>query len=53
VDEKVRVCFLTASEVHNKSLRIPPQIFNDVRCFISKPISIDDFVERIKRELNS
>ena len=51
VDEKVRVCFLTASEMYHESLRVPPQTLNDVKCFIPKPISIDDFIKRIEEEL--
>ena len=51
-DEKVRVCFLTASEMYHESLRIPPQTLNDVKCFIPKPISIDDFIKRIEEELS-
>jgi DNA-binding response OmpR family regulator len=52
VDEKVRVCFLTASEIYHESLRVPPQTLNDVKCFIPKPISIDDFIKRIEEELS-
>ena len=52
VDEKVRVCFLTASEIYHESLRVPPTTLADVECFIPKPIAIDDFVKRIKEELS-
>ncbi|MGB6672209.1 MAG: response regulator [Candidatus Nitrosopolaris sp.] len=52
VDEKVRVCFLTASEIYHESLRVPPKTLADVECFIPKPIAIDDFVKRIKEELS-
>jgi len=51
-DEKVRVCFLTASQMYHESLRVPPQTLNDVKCFIPKPISIDDFIKRIEEELS-
>jgi DNA-binding response OmpR family regulator len=51
-DEKVRACFLTASEMYHESLRVPPQTLNDVKCFIPKPISIDDFIKRIEEELS-
>ena len=50
-DEKVRVCFLTASQMYHESLRVPPQTLNDVKCFIPKPIAIDDFIKRIEEEL--
>ncbi|HMH09406.1 MAG TPA: response regulator [Candidatus Nitrosopolaris rasttigaisensis] len=52
VDEKVRVCFLTASEIYHESLRVPPQTLKDVKCFIPKPIAIDDFIKRIEEELS-
>src|SRR6266568_5939603 len=53
IDDKVKVCFLTASEIYYESLRAPPyQLLNDVKCFIPKPIAIDDFVKKVKEELN-
>ncbi|MDQ6865460.1 MAG: response regulator [Thermoproteota archaeon] len=52
IDEKVRVCFLTASEMYHESLRVPPQTLNHVKCFIPKPISIDDFIKRVEEELS-
>ena len=45
------MCFLTASEIYHESLRVPPQTLNDVKCFIPKPIAIDDFIKRIEEEL--
>ena len=53
IDDKVKICILTASEIYNESLRAPPyQLLNDVKCFIPKPIAIDDFVKKVKEELN-
>ena len=52
IDEKARVCFLTASEMYHESLRVPPQTLNDVKCFIPKPISIDDFIKRVEEALS-
>ena len=65
IDNKVKVCFVTAFEVYHEELKkkflsslnaLPhplqyPQ--EDVKCFIRKPIDIDDLVKRIKEELNS
>ena len=51
-DEKVTVCFLTASDMYHESLRVPPQTLNDVNCFIPKPISIDDFIKRVEIEIS-
>jgi len=53
IDNKVKICILTASEIYNESLRVPPpQLLYDVKCFIPKPIAIDDFVKKVKEELN-
>jgi two-component system, OmpR family, response regulator ChvI len=53
IDDKVKICILTASEIYNESLRVmPPQLLDDVKCFIPKPIAIDDFVKKVKEQLN-
>jgi len=50
IDNKVRVCFITAFEVYYEALReIFPNL--DVCCFIRKPIEMSDLVNRIKLEL--
>src|SRR5215475_1598963 len=50
-DDKVKVCFLTASEMYNDNLRTSLQeLDQDGRCFISKPIGLDDFVNIIRQE---
>jgi two-component SAPR family response regulator len=50
IDNKAKVCFITAFEVYYKSLR---ELFPTVKvdCFIKKPITTDDLVERIMMEL--
>jgi len=65
IDDKIRVCFITAFEVYYEELKkkfqsssnaSPPQQYRkevDVKCFIQKPIDIDELVKRIKEELNS
>jgi CheY-like chemotaxis protein len=64
IDEKVKVCFITAFEVYyeelkNKfqnSLNAPSRQQHgqeDVKCFIQKPIDLDELIKRIKQELNS
>ena len=54
IDDKVKVCFITAFEVYYEELK---KIFQhneeDVKCFISKPIDIDELIIRIKAELSS
>ena len=63
IDERVKVCFITAFEVYHEELKkkyqsnlnASPQCKQevDVKCFIQKPIDIDELVKRIKEELNS
>src|SRR5437899_9991443 len=53
IDDKIKVCFLTASEIYMESLRVPPhQLLEDVKCFMPKPLTIDDLVKKVKEELN-
>ena len=50
IDDKAKVCFITAFEVYYKSLReLFPTV--NVDCFIKKPITTKDLVERITTEL--
>ena len=54
IDDKIKVCFLTGSEIYKECLREPPPpLLNDIRCYIPKPVDIDDLVIRINEELNS
>jgi two-component system, OmpR family, response regulator ChvI len=50
IDNKVRICFITAYEVNYRALR---QVFPEpkLECFIQKPIELGKLVERIKSEL--
>jgi two-component system, OmpR family, response regulator ChvI len=50
IDNKAKVCFITAFEVYYKSLR---ELFPTMKvdCFITKPITTDDLVQRITTEL--
>ena len=52
IDNKVKVCFITAFEVYYKSLR---ELFptTNVDCFIKKPITTDELVQRIRTELDT
>ena len=53
MDAKLKVCFLTASEIYMESLRVPPlHLLADVKCFIPKPLTIDDLVKEVKEQLN-
>jgi CheY-like chemotaxis protein len=53
IDDNVKICFLTASEIYDEKLKaLLQELDHDVKCFISKPIELDDFVNRIRQELN-
>jgi two-component system, OmpR family, response regulator ChvI len=50
IDDKAKVCFITAFEVYYKSLReLYPTV--KVDCYIKKPITTDELLQRIKSEL--
>ena len=50
IDNKPKICFITAFEVYYRSLR---ELFPTVKvdCYIKKPITTDDLVQRINSEL--
>jgi CheY-like chemotaxis protein len=52
IDNKVKVCFMTAYEINYKALRaiFPSSDLEEV-CFIRKPVNIEDFIGRVKAEL--
>jgi two-component system, OmpR family, response regulator ChvI len=52
IDNKAKVCFITAFEVYYRSLLEEFPNLNN-KCFIKKPISIDELVKRIKKEFDS
>ena len=53
LDGGVKVCFLTASEIYDDGLRIPiNEILDEVKCFIRKPLTIEDLVRIVKKELD-
>ena len=52
LDEKIRVCFITAFEIYyDEFRRVFPKL--NVRCFANKPISIDVLAEIIKEEISA
>jgi CheY-like chemotaxis protein len=50
IDTKVKVCFISAYDVKYEEIRkaFP---FLEMECFIPKPIEIEEFVRRIRKEL--
>jgi DNA-binding response OmpR family regulator len=65
VDDKVKICFITAFDVDYGEIKKEFQNCSkithqdnegkelDAKCFIQKPIEIDELVKRIKEELDS
>ena len=52
IDNKVKVCFITAFEINYQALRAVFPASDDLGCFIRKPVDMDDFVKRIKLRYN-
>ena len=52
LDEKVKVCFLTAGEMYYEEIRKEafPELDSD--CFIKKPVSNEDLLKRVREVLN-
>ena len=49
-DSNAKICFMTAFDMHyNEFKKMFPAI--DVRCFIRKPISLNDLILHIKSEM--
>jgi DNA-binding response OmpR family regulator len=50
VDLDVKICFITAGDIHIDGLR---EVYSTLStgCFIKKPISISDLAKRLKAEL--
>lgn len=54
IDNNIKICLLTASEIYNESLRVVlPEILDHVKCLILKPVDVDDLVKKVKKELAS
>ena len=54
IDNKVKVCFITAFEINYQALRAvfpAATTTDDIGCFIRKPVDMDDLVKRIKAEI--
>src|SRR2546421_4680554 len=53
IDNKVKVCFITAFEINCQALRAvfpAATTTDDIGCFIRKPVDMDDLVKRINAE---
>jgi DNA-binding response OmpR family regulator len=48
LDDKVKVCFLTAGEMYDEEVRKESFPELDINCFIRKPIANQDLIQRVK-----
>ena len=53
VDPGVKVCFLTASEMHREEIRKMEHSTFNTNLFLQKPISTDDLIREIKKRIGS
>jgi CheY-like chemotaxis protein len=52
IDNKVKVCFITAYGVNYQAMRaVFPVDTDDIGCFIQKPVNIGDLIKHIEAEL--
>jgi CheY-like chemotaxis protein len=54
IDNKVKVCFITAFEVNYQALRAvfpSATTTDDIGCFIRKPVDVDNLIKHIEAEL--
>ena len=55
IDDKVKICFITAFEVNYQALRAvfpAATTADDIGCFIRKPVYVDDLIKHIEAELS-
>lgn len=52
LDNNVKACFITASELYNTLKTPPDEILRHTKYFISKPIDLDELVKEIKKVLD-
>jgi DNA-binding NtrC family response regulator len=52
LDNNVKACLMTASELYNTLKTPPDEILRHTKCFISKPIDLDELVREIKNVLD-
>jgi DNA-binding response OmpR family regulator len=53
LDEKVKVCFLTAFDESRREFRSSFPFLDEVKCYLKKPITVRDLVRRLADLANS
>lgn len=48
VDDKVKVCFLTAFEDYREEFKALFPSLNEVKCYLKKPITIQELIRRLQ-----
>jgi CheY-like chemotaxis protein len=51
LDDRVKICFLTAGEMYYEEIRKEAFPELDTNCFIRKPVANEDFIRRVKNVL--
>jgi two-component system, OmpR family, response regulator ChvI len=47
IDDKVKVCFVTAFEDYREEFKATFPFLEEVRCFLKKPITVQDLIRRL------
>jgi CheY-like chemotaxis protein len=53
LDDKVKVCFLTAFEESRREFRNSFPFLEEVNCYLKKPITVQDLIKRLADVANS
>lgn len=52
IDDKIKISFMTAFDIHDENVKAAVPALNEEKpLIIRKPISVDDFVSKVKEEL--
>ncbi len=53
MDDKVKVCFLTAFEEYRSDFRQSFPALDEVKCYLKKPVTVSDLISRLMDLANS
>lgn len=53
MDDKVKVCFLTAFEEYRMDFKKSFPSLDEVKCYLKKPITVSDLISRLMHLMNS
>jgi CheY-like chemotaxis protein len=52
IDDKVKVCFITAFEEYYDEFKKQFPYLEETECFIRKPVGVEDLIRKVKSQLN-